>query len=76
MRCEAQIARFWLYAGGEFPRAYSRIPKPVSTGVENAGPPTVYQDLKALSWPFTQEVEEYCRISKQLQGSNVKEEGS
>ena len=34
MRCEAQIARF-AYAGAEFPRAYARIPKPVSTGIEN-----------------------------------------
>ena len=33
MRCEAQIA--FGYSGAEFPRAYGRIPKPVSTGVEN-----------------------------------------
>ena len=36
MRCEAQITRFWLLRGAEFPRAYARIPKPVSTRVENA----------------------------------------
>ena len=34
MRCEAQIADFG-YSGAEFLRAYARIPKPVSTGVEN-----------------------------------------
>ena len=34
MRGEAQIARF-DYACAEFPRAYARISKPVSTGVEN-----------------------------------------
>ena len=35
MRCEAQIARFWLGSGAEFPRAYECIPKRVvSTGVE------------------------------------------
>ena len=34
MRCEAQIARFG-YAGEEFSRAYARIHKPISTGVEN-----------------------------------------
>ena len=34
MRCEAQIARFWLHRP-RVPRAYARIPKPVSTGVEN-----------------------------------------
>ena len=34
MRCEAQIARFWLLRA-VFPRAYARIPKPVSIGVES-----------------------------------------
>ena len=34
IRCEAQRARFWR-SGAEFPRAYARMPKPVSTGVEN-----------------------------------------
>ena len=34
MRCEAQIARFWLHRR-RVPRAYAGIPKPVSTGVEN-----------------------------------------
>ena len=61
------MARFWLRRRrvSQSLLAHSQTRK---HWVENAGPPTVYQDLKALSWPFTQELEEYCRISKQLQG--------
>ena len=52
MRCEVQIARFWL------PRAYGRISKAVSTGVENE--PRTLESIGRISKPISCEMK--CTI--------------
>ena len=42
------LALGWECSSAEFPRNYARIPKPVSTGVENVSLPPIRQSLRML----------------------------